>query len=235
MWVASERKPERHLVLYDPAEERHLNHLVAHEIGHILQFADTSPQHRLVPVVSRANVRKATVELDDELRRIARLGAPSPVVRESVRAWVRSVVSRLSDVPTDTLIEHWIWDNHQSLRGSQRASLEAQAVDLHRALGREVEAFTPRRVLDAANAINYARIKPVASFLNEPWMMRPYRDTRHERLGEDLLKLFCEHQPRDLDGCRAVSRAWAERLGVSRWFSWRRLDEIPPDAASVQQ
>src|SRR3990172_2112578 len=48
VYVVSDPDPTHHLILYDPKYEAHLNHLVAHECGHIVRFASASPDDQTV-------------------------------------------------------------------------------------------------------------------------------------------------------------------------------------------
>src|SRR5512135_3536810 len=69
VYAVSDRNPERHLVLYDPAQERFLDHLAAHECGHILHFTQAAPHERKVAVVTEAVRTHATTQLLPELAR----------------------------------------------------------------------------------------------------------------------------------------------------------------------
>jgi len=44
------RTPDR--LRYDPRYKQHLDHLVAHEVGHALLFAEAPPKNRVLPVVN---------------------------------------------------------------------------------------------------------------------------------------------------------------------------------------
>lgn len=228
MYAVSDPDRSRHLVLFDPDEQRHLDHLVAHEIGHIIQFATAAPDNRLLPLTTHAHFKTAAEELADDLARLSRQGFSARSLAEAVRLWATGIVAQLSDIPADIAIEGWIRGN-PPLRSAQRNSLADQAVLLARSMRPAVRAFTPPRIWIASNAMNYALTKPVAGFLNEPWMLRPYRNTEPSRLGDELLELRRELDPQDLEGHRRVSNTWAERLGFSRWFAWSSLDQLPSD------
>src|SRR6478672_571683 len=57
VYVASDADSGRHLILYDPKHERFLDHLVAHECGHIVRLNAASASERQLPVMTVANRR----------------------------------------------------------------------------------------------------------------------------------------------------------------------------------
>lgn len=225
MYTVSDPDTSRHLVLVDQDEKRHLDHLVAHEIGHILQFDEMPADQRKLPVVTRDNFVKAASGVANDLARLSQQGFNKESLNEAIRLWTTGLVSQISDTPTDIAIENGIRDN-EALRLFQRKSLADNALVLARSMRTEVEAFTPPRVFLASNAMNYALLKSSVSFLKEPWMLRPYRNTEVARLGDELLELMDEIDPHNLEGYQKVTDTWAERLGFNGWYNWQEIDKI---------
>lgn len=225
MYAASDPDTSRHLVLVDLDEKRHIDHLVAHEIGHILQVSEMPADKRKLPVATSNNFDTVASSIAYDLARLSQQGFSRESLNEAVRQWTMAIVAQLSDTPTDIAIENGI-RNIEGLRFSQRNSLADGALVLARSMGTEVEAFTPPRVFLASNAMNYALIKSSVSFLKEPWMLRPYRDTEVSRLGEELLELMGEIDPHNLEGYQKVTDTWTERLGFDGWYRWQEIGKI---------
>jgi len=225
MYEVSDPDTSRHLVLVDQDEKRHLDHLVAHEIGHILQFSEMPADKRKLPVVTRNNFVTAASGVASDLARLSQQGFNKDSLNEAVRLWATGLVSQLSDTPTDIAIENGI-RNNEALCLSQRNSLADNALVLARSMRAEVKAFTPPRVFLASNAMNYALTKSNVSFLKESWMLRPYRNTEVSRLGDELLELMDEIDPYNLEGYQKVTDTWAERLGFDGWYHWQEIDKI---------
>jgi hypothetical protein len=227
IYVVTDPDPDRHLILYDPAERRFLDHLVAHECGHILRFAEAEPGARVVPIMTTECRTRAIDQLGPELTDLVRRGYPRGVLADVVPIWLSGTVAQLSDTPSDIWIERFIANDYPGLRKVQEASLMRQARELHLVAGKAVERVTPRSVWIASNAMNYALVKAVARLFHRTELMTPYTFSPSRTLGESLFAMV-EAEPDDgLAGDRWLSERWAEELGLRDWLEWRRLEELP--------
>lgn len=226
VYAVSDRNPERHLVLYDPAQERFLDHLAAHECGHILQLAQARPEERTVAVLTDGTRRRAVTQVLPDLVRLTQRGISADSVQAAVPIWLGGTIAQLADTPPDIRIERWLHAEWPGLREVQRRSLAEQAAQLHRVLERPVRALTPSIIWVASNAMNYALLKSAAGLLGEPSLIRPYRHTGTDSLGEELLGLLSARSSVSLAEDRAVSEDWASQLNLSGWLEWRRLDDL---------
>jgi hypothetical protein len=229
-YVASDPDPSRHLIVYDPGDTVNFDHLVAHELGHLTQHFSVGPSERRVAITSQVQREQARETLLRQVPFGALRRLPPEALAEAANLWSSGLITQLASFPADIVIERAIWADHRALRGAQRNALAAQATAAHEALGPTVAAITPTIVLEATNAMNYALLRPVSQFLREPWMVRPYRETEYEELGEELLELFQEVAPTDLASCLEVSDAWAGHLGLAGWYAF-----VPAAAATGSQ
>jgi hypothetical protein len=188
-----------------------------------------------VPVLTQPGRRATTEQLLPELVSLLRRGVPESALADMLGIWLSGTVAQLSDTPPDIDIETTIWNNEPSLRPVTRASLAAQVGTLHQVMGRAVEHITPPSIWLASNAMNYALVRRVSGFLGEPWMLRPYRRTDAERLGEELLDMVPTDPPTELSGFRNISEAWAEHLGFGQLLQFQRLDLLPPKTPVVYE
>lgn len=227
IYVVSDPDVTRHLVLYDPSERRHLDHLVAHEVGHAIQFSEARPADRRVPVLTAERRAKAIHQLAPEFEPLLGRRLSPEAIAEVVPLWLSGTVAQLSDTPSDIRIERWLFQRHAGLRAAQRASLLDQVRTLQRVLTPAVERVTPRSIWLASNAMNYVLAKTVAEILSVPGAVRPYLGTRAQGLGEELIRLAEGHSDHGLARDRRVTDAWAASFGFADWFEWRRVDELP--------
>lgn len=234
-YVASDPDPSRHLIVYDPAQSRYLNHIIPHELGHLKQHVAAAPEQRMVATMSAAHRARARERLFMRLPLATLRAFPADVLDEVADLWSGGLVTQLASFPADIRIERAIWVEHPPLRAIQREALELQARAAHEALDARVAAVTPGFVFEGTNAMNYALLKSVARMLQQPWMVRPYRGSIHERAGEDLLDLFNATAPHDLPTCLEVSNAWAERLGVADWYLFVPARASNPNARRLWQ
>jgi hypothetical protein len=228
VYVVSDPDPTRHLILYDPKYEAHLDHLVAHECGHIVRFASASPEEQTVAKTTPATRAVAVDGLIPDLRRLLKSGVPEGALADLVPIWLAGTVTQLADTPSDIHIERWIRER-MALRGIQETSLLSQVNANAASMRPVVTAFTPNQVWAASNAMNYVSAKAHARMLDRPDLIRPYRRTAIEKLGEELFETFEETADGGLVTDRGVSDRWAERLGLSDWFEWTTLDAVSPD------
>jgi hypothetical protein len=223
-YVASDADRSRHLLLYDPEYARFLDHLVAHECGHIVRFACAGREDQKIAVMSR-NVALPGIERD--IDHLAVSGVPIPAIREMITLWLAGTVSQLHNGPADIHIERWVHREFPGLRAAQEASLLDQAAELHRVLEPGIWQMTPTTVWRAANAMNYAFLKAVGQLLNQPDLLKPYARSGVKTAGEDLYRIVDETPDSGLAHDQALSERWAERLGFAGWLDWRHLDDLP--------
>ncbi len=218
--------PSRHLVSYDPSERSHLDHLVAHEMGHAMHFAEASPEEGVVPVISGKNLQNGLTQLMPEINQLLAKGHSEKSINEASRMWVRGTVSQLSDTPSDVRIEREIFEKHPDLRAAQEKSLRHQIQKLHKVLTPQVERVTPRSVWIASNAMNYVLVDAIAEQFRANTFRHPYIKDPIYHVGEELKALLTQHSDGTFAGDRRVTDAWAERLGFENWFEWRKVDEL---------
>ena len=76
--------------------------------------------------------------------------------------------------------------------------------------------------------MNYALLKSASDLLDRPGLVRPYLRIPAQRVGRELLEMVDTTPDTGLAAAdRALTERWAERLGLSDWFGWRPLDDLP--------
>ncbi len=230
MYVVSEQSPDRHLIVYDPAESHHVDHLIAHEVGHIWQYSRAGPDARRLPVVRDEHVRAAMADLDDDLVRLRNMGLAWPSINRSVRAWVNATVAQLCFYPADACVERWLFAEHPGLRKAQERSIEAQVMNLHGALAPQVATYTPKKIVNVSNVLNCCFVQSLPDPLIRPSMLAPYQGTSYEQRAQELVSLMTgETTMLDLRSAFASADRWAATLNITRWFEWGAIDDCPPD------
>jgi hypothetical protein len=233
MYAITDPDPTHHLILYDPAEARHLDHLVAHECGHIKRYAESRPEGRVVPVMTAGHRAAATRQLLPELSRLVESGVPEGAIVDMLPLWIGGIIAQIANTPSDVWIERWLWQEHQHLRDRQTASLREQIQEGTLALRPVIAAFTPEPVASASNSMNHVLAMTASALLGQPQLIRPYRGTFAQKLGEELFEMVEAQRDSGLAGDRAASDQWAETLGVRDWFDWTALEAVPASALRV--
>lgn len=230
VYIAANPSAEQHRVLYDPKYERFLDHLVAHECGHIVRLAATAPAERTLAVMTSAQRYDAAIQLLPEIEEMIGRGVIKEwYLDELLPLWLSGTISQLYNTPADIHIERWLHREFPSLRKVQEASLMSQAREVHQVLDLSVELATPPLIWNASNAMNYALIRPAADLFGGEAFVRPYRGTNAEALGSELLAVLESTPDTGFLGDRELSDRWADRLGLTGWMGWRRIDELPAE------
>jgi hypothetical protein len=230
VYIACDPTAERHRILYDPKYERFLDHLVAHECGHIVRVAAASPSDRALPVMTSAQRYEASLQLLPGIEDLLERGIIQPEYLDTLLPlWLSGTVYQLHNTPADIHIERWLHREFPGLRKIQAASLMSQAREAHQVLGPEIELCTPRLVWDASNAMNYALMKSAMDLFGPEEFVRPYEGTKAEAVGTELLAMVDSTPDTGLVGDRQLSERFAERLGLKGWLTWRRIDDLPAE------
>jgi hypothetical protein len=235
VYVVSDPDPTRHLILYDPKYEAHVDHLVAHECGHIVRFMSASPEDQTLAKTTPATRASAAERLLPELRRLLDSGIPEGALADLLPIWLGGTVTQLADTPSDIHIERWIQERTPALGDIQESSLLDQVTANSASIRPTVAAFTPRLVWAASNAMNYASARAYGRLLDRPDVVRLYRGTAIEKIGKELFEIFEEAPEGGLAIDRQVSDRWAQRLGLGDWFEWTTLGAVPPNVRHVWQ
>ncbi len=227
VYVVTDQDPRRHLIVYAPVERLLLDHLVAHQCGHILRFAEAEPIERVVPVMTEPRIEMATRQLASELQPLLNTVWTPTESREALTGWFGATIAGLTDSPSDVRVERWIRREYPYLREVQTRSLLQQAYSLNKTLGRSVEKATPPTIWRASVATNYAFVKSTAQLLDRRDLVDEYRFSSLRGLGEELLAIVDSEGDAGLAGDHRISNLWAAALGLSGWFEWRHLADVP--------
>jgi hypothetical protein len=228
-YAVSDPDRSRHLVLYDPQFERFLDHMVAHECGHIVRYCAASPDDARILVQNPhdANYDRLLPELADLIER----GMPDRFIQELLPLWLHGSLAQLQNIPADIHIERWLHREFPDLRQAQLDSIGDQADDYLQALAPDVREMTPPSVWLAGNAMNYALLKTMGELFEWPEFYEPFDEVpKVVLLGEILLDEERRLEDTGLQGDRELTDRWARRLGMDTWYAWRRLDELPTNA-----
>jgi hypothetical protein len=233
VYRASDSDTSRHLILFDPKFERFLDHLVAHECGHIVRFSCASRSERAVPVLSRDLRQDLTRQLLPEIERLVQAGLPDGAVAQVLPIWLGGTIAQLQNTPADIHIERWLHRELPELRTIQERSIADMAREYHQVLEPAVEACTPASLWKASNAMNYAYLAAMSELLARPDFIRPYRGTEAESTGRELLRLLDDRDDVGFVGDRLLADEWSKMLGLDGWLQWTPIDRLPTEAQTA--
>ena len=214
-----------HLMLYKPEHSGIINHLVAHECGHVLRLFGVSQDLRLIPMSDQRTKMAGLTGIQDEIHELSRV-IPFDGLAQVVNMWFDGLIRQLTSFPSDMRIEQWLHDDYPELSSYQAKSLQQQYEEAVQSLTSRIAKMTPRTVLEASNAMNYAFFSVVSRHIGAPGLFKRYEDSRYGRKGRELMALW-ESCPNDYAGDTETVRKWAECLGLSNWFGWTDFENVP--------
>ncbi|MFC2047924.1 hypothetical protein ACFLSK_00635 [Chloroflexota bacterium] len=214
-----------HLMFYKPEHHGFLNHLIAHECGHILRIYGVAPEDRLIPFTNDDFKMKGLKDIEPEIQQLSKLIPFKQLVQIS-NMWYAGTIKQLTNFPSDIMIEKWIYDEYPDLRDYQSKYLKKQYDEAVQGLSAQVEKMTPRKILKASNGLNYAFYQILGAHFQDNYYVRRYDKSAYVSVGDELALSQRKSENNYKGDVETVNR-WAEVLKVSHWFSWRDFEDVP--------
>lgn len=214
-----------HIVFYQKNNDKILNHLIAHECGHLIRIFEAPESKRITPFTNQEHIKVAMTEMKGELKKISSL-IPGVQINPLLNMWISGLVLQLTNVPPDLMIEKWLFDNYVELRDFQFESIKIQWKDAIEAIGKKVKAITPRKIFNSSNLMNYIFFRVISTHINYDFM-EPYSSTAFVKKGEKLAKIIQRDYKNNFEGDIEKINELASFLNISKWFGWRDFEDIP--------
>src|SRR3972149_8450484 len=139
-----------HIIYYRDDNAGILDHLIAHECGHINRIFGVPPEDRKMVSSRYENKRLALDQIADELLRLSKV-IPIEKINKVSDMWFHAMIKQVTNIPVDMRIEKWLFDNYPELRKSQEVSIDRQMKECAAALSKRIQDLTPKRIYDASN------------------------------------------------------------------------------------
>lgn len=216
-----------HILYYKDDRGGILDHLIAHECGHIKRIWDVPPAERIVPASNDENKRFALTQIGDQLIKLTK-AIPVEHLGKISNIWFHGIIRQVTNIPVDMRIEKWIFDNYPELRKSQVASIDRQMKESAQVLSKRVENFTPKKIYDTSNYINYSFALFMESLIGKKYIA-PYKSTPYTGLGSKLADLVMKSEDKGFLQDIEIIDQWTELLGLKGWYYWADFEDVPPD------
>lgn len=224
--VARENMPF-HLIYYKSISPGNIDHLIAHECGHVYRMMSVPAEYRKVPASNIENRQIAINKLENELFKLSK-DIPIEKLSSLFEMLFNGIIKQLTNFPVDMRIEQWIFDNYPELRKAQKITIDKQIRENVQALSENIKKMAPVFVYDASNIMNYA----FASFM-EPLIGKkytnPYKRTKYPEVGAKLVEFLYETKDEGYKQDIEIINQWSNLLGLSDWFYWTDFENVPHD------
>ena len=131
-----------HIIFVKKEHDEIINHLIAHECGHVLRLFSVSEENRLIPKTNDQIKLNALTEIEPEIQELSKV-LPFDKLAQIVSLWYTGTYRQVTNFPPDILIEKWIYDEYPELRQYQLKSIKKQQQEALAGSSTEVVKMTP--------------------------------------------------------------------------------------------
>jgi len=218
-----------HLIIYGREHDAIINHLIAHECGHIIRMYKAPEEKRLIPMSNEKTKLYALKEIENDVNMLSQRAPFNKLyMPKFVDMWYEGLIKQLINLPPDVIIEKWLYDKYPNLRQYQSESINKQLKEAITGLSDEVRELTPKKIWDSSNTMNYAFLRLIGLHFGTNYI-KPYHNSGFEEQGKKLAKLAEENYMDSYEGDVQVINKWAELLGLRSWFEWTDFESVPSD------
>lgn len=219
-----------HLMFYKSGHNELINHLVAHECGHIIRIFSVSEENRLIPKTNNDIKKMALTEIEEDINKLSLSMSFNQLV-QILNIWYSGTITQVTNQPPDIMIEKWIHDNYLELRELQLQSIKKQHDESIVALSNRVARMTARKLFKVSNIMNYCFFKYLGLYLDADYL-KPYWDFKYKRKGEELARITQDYKDDYLGDVDMINK-WAEYLEITDWFAWTDFEDVPADYQNI--
>lgn len=222
----SDESPPGHRLVYRADHDEGINYSVASQCVHAIRLFGADEDSRFLPVAERRSMMKYLLQIEGELKRLSSFYG-SEQLKHFVLMWYQGVVFQLTKMPTDIVVDRWLYDNCPELRPVQKSSVESQRAAALRTIDLQWREITPSIIYYTSNVMNYVYFKMLEDIFQADYVA-PYHSTIFLMDGNELLrKTVNSGVTDDHDGDRKRIDIWADFLGLTGWFEWVPFRENP--------
>ncbi len=215
---------ENHIVYYKGGVDQRINHIIAHECGHIIRLFEASPSERLIPFLSSKNFESATSDMRADIEAISKVMS-KPKVEHLIEMLFKGVIMQLTNQPVDLKIEEWIYNEYPRLREFQKISFQSQLQEALGGLNEDIRKITPSKIYEASHSMNYAYFNVLAKKTKFD-LDSAYDNFEFEDKGRLLIEIMGKYK-NNFEGDVKRINDWANILNLSSWYEWKRFEDVP--------
>jgi hypothetical protein len=223
--LADESFPE-HRLMYRSGYDAEINYIIANQCAHVLRLFAADEASRFLSVTSRQTMMTYLLQIEGELKHLSAIYGPEGL-KQFVLLWYQGVVFQLTKMPTDIMIDRWLYNLCPELRPVQKDAILKQRTAAVRSLAPEWREMTPSIINYTSNMMNYAYFKILEDLFGADFVA-PYHSTVFIMDGRELLNRTLDRDlSDDHQGDRKRIDSWAEFLNLSGWYEWVPFREHP--------
>jgi hypothetical protein len=216
-----------HTLFYRNEDNPLINYVVANECAHLIRILRAPREMRRITVANERTIARYREEIRGDIQRLSLIHGLD-ALRSFIPLWYEAVVFQVTRMPTDIMIERWLYEEYPVMRDFQLLAMREQHEKALSVLSLNVRRMTPGKIYDVSQIMNYVFFKLTGELLGIH-LIEPYEKSRYLLEGDGLAFWTAGHYSEDHEGDLSVIDHWARYLRVSEWFEWRQFDEISQD------
>lgn len=221
-----------HLIYYKKEHDEIINHLIVHECGHLFRIFKCQENQRLMPYNNQTIKYNALKKIEKEILPLTKILSEDQIAH-IIDIWYHGLIRQVTNLPTDIMIEKWIFDRFPKLRPLQLKSLKKQLVESVAGLTETVQRITPDTILYASNVMNYAFFRILGLHMGQNFI-REYSPTPYIGKGKELASITEKDYIDSHEGDNIMIDKWATFVNISDWFKWCGFEDVPPDYGQAE-
>ena len=206
-----------HLIYYKGENTKILQHLIAHECGHLIRTYKADEEDRVVSATNKHTMELAYIDMQEDIENLAKK-LPEEKTAEILKMLYEGTVRQVTNYPADIIIEKWIYDNYPKLRKQQLESIEKQAKEAMEGLKTESD-LIPEKIRYCSNVMNYAFFRIIGYHIKHNFI-KPFSGTRYLNAGKELTEMTEKEYINNFNGDVEMTKKWAKFLNIEKWFMW---------------
>jgi hypothetical protein len=218
--IARRRMPA-HIVKVKENSTVRVNHIIAHECGHILRTMQANPAERVVPSSNTETRSRALEALHEELATVSEAARS-----ELFELWSAGLVNQLVNLPVDVRIERWLYESYPSFRDTQLISLAVEIDNCLAGLTDAIRKNTIPAIFNRSNAMIYAYLRGLSPITGENYAPHFKKYPGIKKTGRKLYA-FLDSKDKGFSQDLETINAWAEILEIAGWFTWIGFEDMP--------
>lgn len=207
-----------HIIFVKREHDKIINHLIAHECGHVLRIFGVPKEKRLIARTNDPIKLNALSQIEGEIQELSAV-LPFDRLAQVVNLWYDGTVRQVTNFPPDIMIEKWLYDNYPELREYQLASIRKQQQEALSGLGDEAEKISPPTFINLSNIMNYAFFRILGLHIGTNFV-KAFTNMKYLEKGKKLAVLTEAGYVNTHEGDIEMVNKWAQFLGISNWFEW---------------
>lgn len=220
MLLAPEAPSKPWEIHYVRGQERFLEHLIGHEVGHVVRLFRVPQEERLQPAVSGETRARAAEQVVHELVLLMGQGVPMEVVLDLFNMQYEGLCTQLASAPADLRIEQWLFNHYPGLHRVQERSLVKEVERSFPLFAAGHRVLTPPSIWRAQMAMNAAQAWQVAILFNQPELLALFQEHGLGIPGRNLARMVLDAPDEGHRSDMEAVNRWAEELGLTGWFEW---------------